>query len=274
MIPLRDHNPSSRVPFVTYGLIAANIAVFLAYWPLFADLPQLYAFYQDWALIPAKVSHGQGVHGYITSMFLHGGWMHLLGNMLFLWIYGDNIEDELGPVRFALFYGACGLAAAAAQVAAEPASRVPMVGASGAIAGVMGAYLLMFPRARVDILIIFIFFFRIVPVPAWIVLGLWFALQLFGGLGTPAGGGGVAYWAHAGGFVAGVVLALPMWLRRGGVGGWRRSGGHPPHPPARYGRSSIPVVRRRRLGERQAGRQAQATPVERSTIPLVRRRRR
>jgi membrane associated rhomboid family serine protease len=148
---------------------------------------------------------------------------------------------------FLLFYLAAGLAAGWLQVAADPASPIPMVGASGAIAGVMGAYLLMFPRARVDVFVFFIIFFRIVPVPAWIMLGLWFAIQIFSGISVPSDVGGVAYWAHAGGFVAGLVLAVPLWLRRGGTAFWSRTHGLPPHPAATYplAQSRIPTIRRK-----------------------------
>jgi membrane associated rhomboid family serine protease len=146
-----------------------------------------------------------------------------------------------------VFYLLSGLAAAVAQVAMDPWSPIPMVGASGAIAGVMGGYLLLFPKARVDVLFIFIIFFRIFPIPAWIVLGFWFALQLFSGLSTPVDGGGVAYWAHAGGFAGGLLFALPAWIRRGGPSYWQRTQGHPPHPEAEYNlsKSSIPRVPKR-----------------------------
>lgn len=242
MFPIRDHNPSGRTPYVTYLLIAANVAVYLAMLPLFGAPERLGAFYQDWGLVPAT----SAAPAYLTSMFLHGGLLHVAGNMLFLWVFGDNIEDELGHLPFLGFYLLAGLASAAAQVAAEPGSTVPIVGASGAIAGVMGGYLLMFPRARVDVLIVIVIFIRIVPIPAWLVLGIWFAIQLFSGAATPTGGGGVAYWAHAGGFVAGIVLLMPVWLGRGGPRFWRRTRGQPPHPETQYRRSAIPVVRRRR----------------------------
>ena len=248
MFPIRDHNPSGRVPYVTYILMAANIGVFLSYVPLLGDERALMGFYDAYALVPAKLTQGYGFEGLLTSMFLHGGWMHLAGNMLFLWIYGDNVEDEMGHFRYLLFYVAAGIAAGLTQVAFEASSPVPMVGASGAIAGVMGAYLLLFPRAKVDILIIFIVFFRIFPIPAWILLALWFGLQFLGGITADPNAGGVAYWAHAGGFIAGVLLALPTWLRRGATAFWRRNDGHPPHPETSYPRinaSRIPKVRRR-----------------------------
>ncbi|WP_425038028.1 rhomboid family intramembrane serine protease [Primorskyibacter sp. S187A] len=248
MFPIRDHNPSGRIPYVTYALIGINVVVFLSYVGLFQNDRALVAFFFDYAFIPARFSEGEGILGLFTSMFLHGGWAHLLGNMLFLWIFGDNIEDELGHGPFLGFYIAGGVAAAMAQYLGEPGSPVPMVGASGAIAAVMGAYLLMYPKAKVDILIILVIIFRIIPIPAWIMLGLWFAMQLIGGVGSIAGTGGVAYWAHAGGFIAGIILIFPLWTKRGGPAFWRSTDGHPPHPEARYPfvPSSIPNAGRRR----------------------------
>jgi membrane associated rhomboid family serine protease len=246
--PFRDHNPSGRVPYVCWALIAANIAIFLGYWFTIQSDYALGEFYFQWGLVPRRFMAGQGWETVVTSMFLHGGWMHLAGNMLFLWVFGDNLEDQMGHGLFAAFYLVGGVAAGVAQVASEPAALVPMVGASGAIAAVLGGYLLMFPKARVDVLIFFVIFVRVVPIPAWIVLGLWFGTQLFSGWATPAGGGGVAYWAHAGGFVAGVILALPLWLAWGGVAFWGRTHGTPPHPETKYvlTKSRIPVVRRMR----------------------------
>ncbi|MBC7153470.1 MAG: rhomboid family intramembrane serine protease [Rhodobacteraceae bacterium] len=245
MFPIRDHNPSGRTPFVTYGLIAANIAIFLWYWPLFNDPRAIDLFFSTWGMVPLRLAHAEGGTTLITSMFLHGGVMHLAGNMLFLWIFGDNLEDQLGHVGFGFFYLGSGIAAALAQFAAEPASMAPMVGASGAIAGVMGGYLLLFPRARIDVLIIIVIFFRVFTLPAWIILGVWFALQLFSGV-TQAGAG-VAFWAHVGGFVAGLMLAFGPWLRRGGIKFWQKTKGLPPHAATRYRvvRSSFPVIRRR-----------------------------
>ncbi|QDY68681.1 rhomboid family intramembrane serine protease [Qingshengfaniella alkalisoli] len=248
MFPIRDHNPSNSTPFVNYALIMINVVVFLGYQSIFQNPQLLGQFFWNYAIIPARITQGDGLTGMITSMFLHGGWMHLLGNMLFLFIFGDNLEDQLGHTLYLAFYMACGIAAGLAQVMTSPLSTVPLVGASGAIAGVMGGYLLMFPRARVDVTLIIIIFFKIFPMPAWVTLGIWFALQLFNGAGSMTGEGGVAYWAHIGGFVAGAVLILPLWLSKGGPAFWRRTHGHPEHPEARYrmSRTSIPTVRRKR----------------------------
>jgi len=230
MFPLRDHNPSERTPYVTWALIAINIAVFLSYFPSIGDEERvLMSFYSDWALVPRLVSQGDQTYTIFTSMFLHAGWLHLAGNMLFLYIFGDNLEDAMGHVGYLIFYLASGVAAAFGQMLADPASPVPMVGASGAIAGVMGGYLLLFPHARVDLVLILFVIVKVITIPAWLLLGLWFALQLANGTVTAAAGGGVAYWAHAGGFVAGVMLTLPLWLKRGGPRLWKTSHGQPGH---------------------------------------------
>ncbi|WP_116082636.1 rhomboid family intramembrane serine protease [Tropicimonas sp. IMCC34011] len=241
MFPIRDHNPSGGRPYVVWTLIAANVAIFLMSLGVAQDPMRLAAYYADWALIPALSSP----LSFVTSMFLHAGWMHLIGNMLYLWIFGDNLEEEMGHAGFLGFYIAAGVGAGIAHVAAAPYSTVPTVGASGAIAGVMGGYLLLFPKARVDVLFIFVVIFKVIPIPAWIVLLGWFALQLFNSVGSDPMGGGVAYWAHAGGFVIGLALTLPIWLKRGAVAFWSRTHGHPPHEEARYSRSRVPVVRRR-----------------------------
>ncbi|WP_415639389.1 rhomboid family intramembrane serine protease, partial [Paracoccus nototheniae] len=239
MFPIRDHNPSSRRPWITWALIAANLVLYLA------TLPSTEAGGQLWAalaLYPLAVANGEWLGGLVTHMFLHAGLLHLGGNMLFLWIFGDNLEDQMGRLPFLGFYLGAGLAAAVAQIAADPLSPIPMVGASGAIAGVMGGYLLMFPRAKVDVLAIFIIFFKVFTLPAWVMLGAWFGLQMLGGLASASGQGGVAYWAHAGGFAAGVLLAAPLFLRRGGPAFWARTHGHPPHPDTVYDGSRIPCV--------------------------------
>jgi membrane associated rhomboid family serine protease len=208
MFPIGDDNSARRrTPVVTISLIAINIAVFLL------ELQAGEAFITEWAFIPARFSHdppGDAVTLF-SAMFMHGGWMHLGGNMLYLWIFGDNVEDRFGSVRFLLFYLAAGLVATFAQYAVNPASAIPNVGASGAIAGVLGAYLLMFPKARVNVLL----GRQVVAMPAFIVLGLWVALQLVSGVGSIADTaqteqGGVAYMAHVGGFLAGLILGVAM----------------------------------------------------------------
>lgn len=248
MFPIRDHNPSGRVPHVTRALIGLNCLIFAGYWFGLPSERAVDLFFMDWGLVPARISYGEGFHTILTSMFLHGGWLHLLGNMLFLHIFGDNLEDRMGHGRFLGFYLASGLGAALGQYLADPASMVPMVGASGAIAGVMGGYLLLYPKAKVDVLFIFVIFFRVFAIPAWVVLGVWFALQLGSGAMTPTDAGGVAYWAHVGGFVAGLLLAVPSFLAAGGTGFWNATHGKPPHPVAEYplGRSRVPLVVRRR----------------------------
>ena len=243
MFPIRDHNPSSKTPYVTYAIIIANIAMYLLTLPIFEGGTWLWT---RLALYPLAVVNGELLWGLVTHMFLHAGLMHIVGNMLFLWVFGDNLEEQMGHRGFLAFYLAAGLAAAAGQIVSEPFSPVPMVGASGAIAGVMGGYLLLFPRAKVDILAIFIIFFKVFTVPAWLVLGAWFALQVFGGFTVTGEEGGVAYWAHAGGFLAGLALTWPLFLRRGGVQFWARTHGHPPHPAAQYSPSRIPRVTRPR----------------------------
>ena len=219
MIPLRDKNPTRRVPIVNIALIVVNIAVFVYELGLGPNLGQ---FFQTWGFVPnaiagmftsGRVSLG-GSLPLFTTMFIHGGWLHLGGNMLYLWIFGDNVEDKLGHGRYLVFYLVCGIIASALNVLVDPRSTIPIVGASGAISGVLGAYLLMFPRARVLTLIPFFFFLPLAELPALIVLGFWFVMQFFNGLislGFEAGGmGGVAWWSHIGGFAAGLVLAIPL----------------------------------------------------------------
>lgn len=221
MIPLRDENPVRRTPVVTWALLASCVLVFL--WQISLGPPGFNRLVFALGVIPAVLfGHAQlppeialapPVATIFTSMFLHGGWLHLAGNMLYLWIFGDNVEDRLGRVRFLAFYLACGAAAVFAQALPTPESRIPMVGASGAISGVLGAYLLMFPRARVLVLVPLGFILKVIRLPAVWVLGLWFAIQLVSSLLAPAGEGGVAFRAHLGGFVAGMVFA-PLLLRR------------------------------------------------------------
>lgn len=247
MFPIRDHNPSGRTPYVTYTLIASNIAIFLSYWYGLKSEYALNEFFYTYGLVPQVVMSGQNLASLLTHMFLHAGWMHLAGNMLFLWIFGDNLEDLMGHIKFLGFYILSGFAAAALQIGVDPSSLAPMVGASGAIAGVLGGYLLLFPRARVDVVIILIIIFKVFPIRAWIMLCLWFGVQVFSGVVTPSEEGGVAYFAHIGGFIAGLVLCLPLWRRLGGTAFWQENRGQPAHPAAEYtlGKSRIPVVRRK-----------------------------
>jgi membrane associated rhomboid family serine protease len=220
MIPLRDDNPSSIAPVVTIGLIVACVLAFL--WELSfgasgqrviyalgvvpasllgrGDLPAELAWVPPWATV-------------VTSMFMHGGWMHLIGNMLYLWIFGDNVEDSMGHGRFIVFYLLCGAAAVLAQALPDPTSEVPMVGASGAISGVLGAYLLLYPHARVLVAIPLGFILQTMRIPAGLVLVLWFGLQLLSNMMAQAGQGGVAFRAHIGGFIAGMLL-IPIFKQR------------------------------------------------------------
>ena len=204
MFPIGDDNSSRRsVPLVTYALIALNVLFF------FIEMSGGDAFIMQWAFVPSRFL-ANPVGDFLTlftSMFMHAGWVHLGGNMLYLWIFGDNVEDRFGHGKFIAFYLICGLAATFAQLAFSLGSNVPNLGASGAIAGVLGAYLMMFPRGRVKVLM----GRGIIPMPALIVIGLWFVLQLFSGIGSIAGAadtGGVAYMAHVGGFIAGFVLTF------------------------------------------------------------------
>ncbi|MEM9726657.1 MAG: rhomboid family intramembrane serine protease [Pseudomonadota bacterium] len=240
MFPLRDHNPSRRVPFVTWTLIALNVAIFAAYfWRPEQEVFQLV--YADWALYPAAIVAGDDLYTLISAMFLHGGPMHIIGNMLFLYIFGDNLEDHFGHLGFLLFYLIAGFAASAAQIVADPGSTIPNIGASGAIAGVMGGYLLLFPKAKVDVLVV-MGLITIIAMPAWTMLLLWFGIQVVSGLASiGATGGGVAYWAHAGGFAAGVVFVGLAWLMGQRP---RRVDYHPDHPPTAA--SPFPAVRRDR----------------------------
>jgi len=226
MFPFRDHNPSNRVPYVAYALIVINVLVYLAYG--FRDPYEIYEIYDTWALVPAEAMAMIDLHTLFTCMFMHGGLMHLGGNMLFLWVFGDNLEDYLGHVGMLVFYLLCGLGASAAQIAVDPYSSIPNIGASGAIAGLMGGYLLLFPKARVDVLFIIIIIFKIVPLSAWIVLGAWVGLQVvMGVVDWGSEGGGVAYFAHIGGFVAGIAGIGIMWMIRGKPRYWPEM----PHEP-------------------------------------------
>ncbi|MBW4637652.1 MAG: rhomboid family intramembrane serine protease [Gloeocapsa sp. UFS-A4-WI-NPMV-4B04] len=229
MVPLRDNNPISITPYVTYGLLAANILAF--FYQLSLNPQQLEGFFHVAAVVPRELTSSlrgiplnQPVPEWLTlftSQFLHGGLLHLGGNMLFLWIFGNNIEDRLGHIKFLIFYLACGAMAALTQWFFSQNSSIPSLGASGAIAGVMGAYILRFPRAQVLTLIPLGFFITTVQIPAMFFLGFWFFQQaLFGiaSLNTPTNigmqSGGIAYWAHAGGFVFGVILGPPLGLMK------------------------------------------------------------
>jgi membrane associated rhomboid family serine protease len=293
VIPLRDDNPTSRTAWVTLAIIALNVVAFLAWEPIFKSDQAQEVFFFCHAEIPFEVTHMETLdrggeaavrsmekdlqlnadqarefqreygqtcdkkvwwQSIFVAMFLHGGWLHIGGNMLFLWVFGNNVEDKIGRLFYLLFYLASGLAATVAQTAVGPNSVVPNLGASGAIAGVLGAYLVMFPRRRVLTLVIF-FFITVVYLPAFVVLGLWFVLQLFNGVGSlsPAvQSGGVAFWAHVGGFAFGAVLALLLFPKeRFGAppppqrpdlwrGGRRWPMSRPPPRPDPWGGSTAP----------------------------------
>jgi len=217
MLPIRDNLRTRRFAWVTAALIAINVLAFAAelVWMAEGTLDQ--AIY-TMGVVPYEVTRSFSFPvalSFLTSMFLHGGFMHIGGNMLYLWIFGNNVEDVMGRLRFVLFYLFCGFAATGAQVFMQPDVRVPTIGASGAIAGVLGAYILAFPRARIDTVLLLWRFVRIVQLPAIVVLGFWFVLQLFNGLLSfgLAASGGVAWFAHIGGFVAGLALG-PLLQRR------------------------------------------------------------
>ena len=210
LLPLKDDNPTSSFPFVTIGLILANGLVF--YHQITLGFAESQRFISQWGAIPYQITHGEILHDVplvplpltlFSSMFLHGGFLHLFGNMLYLWIFGNNIEDALGHFRFFLFYLVCGLLAATVQIFSAPDLTVPMIGASGAIAGILGAYLLLFPGARVLTLFFIIIFVKLIRIPAIIILGFWFIIQL---LGAGAADTDVAFFAHIGGFISGLIL--------------------------------------------------------------------
>jgi membrane associated rhomboid family serine protease len=271
VIPIRDINPTTRTAWVTLALIVANVAVFLLWEPTFAGQAEQQEFFFCNAQIPFELTHqtsladggaqaraaiqetfrtgggdAAGLQDFLdqtcpdkswlaslfVSMFLHGGWLHLTGNMLFLWIFGNNVEDRLGRIMFVAFYVLGGLAATGLQVAFDPNSAVPNVGASGAIAAILGSYLVMFPRARIHTLVIFVFI-TFLDLPATVVLVGWFVLQLFSGvgeMGRELGSGGVAYWAHVGGFAFGLAVTWLFFRSR------RRRDPYalPPTPPSPY----------------------------------------
>ena len=216
MIPLKDDNPTHSTPIITYIIIGICVVVFLL--ELSSPYYKTGAIFYSWGVIPASLVHGVPIPDeiyrvpptatLITSMFMHGGFMHLIGNMLYMWIFADNIEDEIGKVKFIIFYLLSGIAAALTQVFLNTESMIPMVGASGAIGGVLGAYIVNHPRAKVLVLIPLGFFSQIVKIPAIFVLGIWFILQFVNSAFTSSPGGGVAYGAHIGGFIFGAVAIL------------------------------------------------------------------
>jgi hypothetical protein len=234
MIPIRDDQPSYSTPFINYFIIGLNVLVFLFELSIGAEGRRaLNAFVFEFGVVPVRIERAlAGVGQYtlattlptiLTSMFLHGGWLHIIGNMWFLWIFGDNIEDHLGHFRYLLFYLACGVAAAITHIIFNLSSNEPTVGASGAIAGVMGAYVILYPRARVLTLVFFFLWW----IPAWVFLGYWFLIQFLSGAAmsvaeTSRSTGGIAFWAHVGGFVAGILLIkiLPQRARRYRYGSW------------------------------------------------------
>lgn len=217
MIPLKDDNPAAVFPFVTIGLIALNIIVFFLQIISPADPVKTVFAYGAIPHFLVTFKGVQPVHPVLTiftSMFMHGGFLHLAGNMLYLWIFGNNIEDKLGHIRFIVFYLLCGVAAAYSHALTEPLAMIPMIGASGAVSGILGAYLLLFPHARVHTLIFLGFYVQMVRLPAILVIGLWIVIQFINGILTQgvAGGGGVAWFAHIGGFVSGILIIM-IFLR-------------------------------------------------------------
>ncbi|MEN9979054.1 MAG: rhomboid family intramembrane serine protease [candidate division WOR-3 bacterium] len=207
MIPLYDDIRSSRRPWVNYLLISACSAVWLAQ---FTRSPEQFdAIILKYGMVPVRIIQGQGLLTLLSSMFMHGGWFHFLGNMLYLWIFGDNVEDAFGHFFYLIVYLVSGIAGSLLQVLISPYSRIPTIGASGAISGVMGAYFVLFPRARVLTLVPFFFFMRLIYIPASILLGFWILFQLlYGCSSAPGTGGGIAYFVHIGGFIAGVLFGL------------------------------------------------------------------
>jgi membrane associated rhomboid family serine protease len=254
-IPLYDDNPTRRAPIVNYGLIGLCLGAFL--WQLGHNPHRvLYGYGMVPAVLFGRAHLLPSLHvlppwaTLFTSMFLHGGWFHLIGNMLFLWIFGHKVEDELGRFRYLLLYMTSGVAAAFVQALSDPASTVPMVGASGAIAGVLGAYAVLSPRANVHVFIWIVLLFRIVNIPAWALLGMWFLMQLASGLGTAQNQPGIAFWAHVGGFVAG--MGLVVFLRPPQTALWQpqRNAFFAAAPPREFarlqrsGRGSVPPAGR------------------------------
>ncbi|HKO04666.1 MAG TPA: rhomboid family intramembrane serine protease [Candidatus Acidoferrales bacterium] len=222
MIPLKDNTPRSSTPVVTVALIIANTLAFLYELTLPERLEQ--AFFMSYAMVPTRFTHLLAAHHvaveaaflpFLTSMFLHGGWLHLIGNMWFLWVFGDNVEDRLGHFSYLIFYLVCGFGAGLAHVVMNLHSSAPSLGASGAISGVLGAYIVLYPRAKILTLVPLIIFWFTVNLPAYFILGYWFVIQFFSGVSSVGARspGGVAYWAHIGGFLMGVWL-VRIWPQR------------------------------------------------------------
>jgi membrane associated rhomboid family serine protease len=233
MFPLRDDNPTVLPPIFTFGLILTFVAVWIYVQGAGLSASALGGSICTLGAIPAELTGAPAGGGpcppggltweaLVTSVFLHGSWLHLIGNMWFLWIFGNNVEDSMGHLRFLVFFLLTGVAAALAHVLLNPTSTVPMVGASGAISAIMGAYVVMYPRARIHTLFFFLFFIRVIPLPAWLMLGYWLLIQVVSHASLPTAGGGVAYAAHIGGFVAGVVLIFLFRNRK--LVGAKRSG--------------------------------------------------
>jgi rhomboid family protein len=256
-IPFRDDTPARQLPAATYAFVAACVVVFL--WQLslgptgversamqFGMIP---AVLFGAARLPARLALVAPPLTLVTSMFLHSGWVHLIGNMIYLFVFGKGVENALGSLRFILFYLLCGIAAALTQALTEPAATLPMVGASGAIAGVLGAYLVLYPFGHVFVFFWIIIFFRVIAIPAILLLGFWFLMQLLSAEGAGASVGGVAVWAHVGGFIAGMILVL--FMRRRGVAMLQASRTQSfamgsPRDPRWRGSGSVPSAGRRR----------------------------
>ena len=209
MIPLHDENPIRTVPVVTLVLIASNILIYFFGLAAQGDMASLYI---NYGLVPVNLVHSPVTYypTVYSSMFLHSGFWHVAGNMLYLWIFGNNIEDHLGTFRFILFYLICGTLAAFGHIATDMDSHIPMVGASGAISGILGAYLVLYPFAKIKTLVFLGFFITIIRIPAFVLLAFWILLQLLNSMAAGAEGGGVAWFAHIGGFIAGMALIFPF----------------------------------------------------------------
>jgi membrane associated rhomboid family serine protease len=243
MLPIGDHNPTRTTPFVNYALLVLNVAAFVYQWLLMASGGEAWVV-PGYGLVPTRFVGDPLGEGFtlLTSMFMHGSWAHLGGNLLYLYIFGDNVEDSLGHGRYLAFYLASGLAAGLLQVAIGPNSPIPMVGASGAIAGTLGGYIVLYPKAPITLLnpipLLWLFLGLFIVLPAWLVIGMWFIWNLVGGVGTlgMASEGGVAFFAHLGGFVAGMLLVRNLAKRRSDPGHW--SGWRPPARTSPFARQS------------------------------------